>query len=83
MYNDDEEQEKGEVARSVTAPQCSTGREHVATIGCNESYCVWQIVVLPREEIESFCSRKDVAFAAGHNEFVPRNRIPALPSSTT
>jgi len=38
--------------------------EQIATIGFNESYGLWQIVLVEREEIEFFCPSKEVAFAA-------------------
>jgi hypothetical protein len=38
--------------------------EHIATIGFNESYGLWQIVVVQRKEMEFFCPSKEVAFAA-------------------
>jgi hypothetical protein len=43
--------------------------EHIATIGFNESYSLWQIVIVQRKEIEFFCPPKEVAFAAWHDEF--------------
>jgi hypothetical protein len=38
--------------------------EHIATIGFNESYGLWQIVVVQRKEMDFFCPSKEVAFAA-------------------
>ena len=74
MHNDEE---KGEVARCGIAPQCSTGSgEHIATIGFNDFYCVWQIVVVRHEEIEFFYPSKDVAFAAWHDKFDPESGFP-------
>ena len=43
--------------------------EHIATIGFNESYGLWQIVVVQRKEMEFFCPSKEVAFAARDDEF--------------
>jgi hypothetical protein len=42
--------------------------EHIATIGFNESYGLWQIVIVQRKEIEFFCPTKEVAFAAWHDD---------------
>jgi hypothetical protein len=42
----------------------SESGEHIATIGFNESYGLWQIAVVQREEMEFFCPSKEVAFAA-------------------
>jgi hypothetical protein len=50
--------------------------EHTATIGFNESYGLWQIVVVQRKEIEFFCPSKEVAFAAWHDEFDPETGFP-------
>ena len=50
--------------------------EHIATIGFNESYGLWQIVVVQRKEIEFFCPSKEVAFAAWHDEFDPETGFP-------
>jgi hypothetical protein len=38
--------------------------EHVATIGFNEAYGLWQIVVVQSEGMEFFCPTKEVALAA-------------------
>jgi hypothetical protein len=58
--------------------------EHIATVGFNESYGLWQIVIVQRKEMEFFCPSKEVAFAAWHDEFDPkldsRNRLHALAS---
>jgi hypothetical protein len=50
--------------------------EHIATIGFNESYGLWQIVVVRRKEMEFFCPSKEVAFAAGRDEFDPETGFP-------
>jgi hypothetical protein len=50
--------------------------EHVATIGFNESFGFWQIVLVQREEIEFFCPTMEVAFAARHDEFDPETGFP-------
>jgi hypothetical protein len=50
--------------------------EHVVTIGLNEAYGLWQIVVVQREELEFFCADKEVAFAAWHDEFDPETGFP-------
>jgi len=50
--------------------------DHIATIGFNESYDLWQIVVVQREEIEFFCPTKEVAFAAWNDEFDPETGFP-------
>jgi hypothetical protein len=50
--------------------------EHISTIGFNESYGLWQIVVVQRREMEFFCPSKDVAFAAWHDEFDPETGFP-------
>jgi hypothetical protein len=50
--------------------------EHVATIGLNEAYGLWQIVVVEREELEFFCANKEVAFAAWNDEFDPETGFP-------
>jgi hypothetical protein len=44
--------------------------------GFNESYGLWQIVVLQQKEIEFFCPTKDLAFAAWHEEFDPESGFP-------
>ena len=54
--------------------------EHIATIGFNESYGLWQIVVVPRKEMEFFCPSKEVSFAAWHYEFDPETGFPPLDS---
>jgi hypothetical protein len=46
--------------------------EHIATIGFNESYGLWQIVIVQLKEIEFFCPSTDAAFAAWHDEFDPK-----------
>jgi hypothetical protein len=46
------------------------------TIGFNESYVLWQIVPLQRQEIEFSCPPEDVAFAAWHEEFDPESGFP-------
>lgn len=38
---------------------CNKAGEHVATIGFNEAFGLWQIVVVNREEVEFFCPSKD------------------------
>jgi hypothetical protein len=53
---------------------------HIATIGFNESYGLWQIVIAQRKEMGFFCPSKDVAFAAWHNEFDPETGLPQSPS---
>jgi hypothetical protein len=50
--------------------------EHIATIGFNESYGLWQIVIVQRKEMEFFCPSKEVAFAAWHDEFDPETGFP-------
>ena len=45
-------------------PMLNRTGKHVATIGFNEAYGLWQIVVLQREEIEFLCPTKEVALAA-------------------
>jgi hypothetical protein len=45
--------------------------KHVAIIGLNEAYGLWQTVIVQREELELFCANKEVAFAAWHDEFDP------------
>ena len=50
--------------------------EHVANIGFNESFGLWQIVVVQREEIEFCCPSKELALAAWHNEFDPETGFP-------
>jgi hypothetical protein len=50
--------------------------DHIATIGFNESYGLWQVVVVQREEIEFFCPTKEVAFAAWNEEFDPGTGFP-------
>jgi hypothetical protein len=54
----------------------SKSGEHVATIGLNEGYGLWQIVVVQREELEFFCANKEAAFAAWHDEFDPETGFP-------
>ena len=54
--------------------------EHIATIGFNESYGLWQIVIVQRKELEFFCPSKEVAFAAWHDEFDPETGFPQSPS---
>jgi len=58
--------------------------EHIATIGFNESYGLWQIVVVQRKEMEFFGPSKKVAFAAWHDAFDSEtgasNRLHALAS---
>ena len=36
----------------------NTSGDHVASIGLNEAYGLWQIVVVQCEEIEFFCPNK-------------------------
>jgi hypothetical protein len=55
--------------------------EHAATIGFNESYGLWQIVVVNREETEFFCPSKEVAFAAWKEEFDPETGFPRSTST--
>ena len=50
--------------------------EHIATIGFNECYGLWQIVVVQRNEMEFICPSKEVAFAAWHDEFDPETGFP-------
>jgi hypothetical protein len=50
--------------------------ERIATIGFNESYGLWQIVIVQRKEMEFFCPSKEVAFAAWHAEFDPETGFP-------
>jgi hypothetical protein len=50
--------------------------EHIATIGFNESYGRWQIVIVQRKETEFFCLSKAVAFAAWHDEFDSETGFP-------
>jgi len=50
--------------------------EHIATIGLNESYGLWQIVIVQRKEMELFCPGKEVAFAAWRDEFDPETGFP-------
>ena len=57
-------------------PMFNTSGEHVATIGFNESFGLWQIVVLQRQEIEFFCPTKEAAFAAWREEFDPESGFP-------
>ncbi len=58
--------------------------EHIATMGFNESYGLWQIVIVQRKEMEFFCPTKEVAFAACTTNSIPklnsRNRPHALAS---
>ena len=50
--------------------------EHVATIGFNEAYGLWQIVVVQSEGMEFFCPTKGVALAAWRDEFDPETGFP-------
>jgi hypothetical protein len=50
---------------------CNKAGQHVATIGFNEAFGLWQIVVVNRDELEFFCPSKEIAFAAWHDEFDP------------
>jgi hypothetical protein len=50
--------------------------EHVATIGFNEFYGLWQIVVVQRKEMEFFCPSKEVAFSAWRDEFDAETGLP-------
>ena len=50
--------------------------EHVATIGFNEAYGLWQIVVVQSEGMEFFCPTKEVALAAWRDEFDPETGFP-------
>lgn len=54
--------------------------EHIATIGFNKSYGLWQIVIVQRKEMEFFCPSKEVAFAAWHDEFDLETGFPQSPS---
>ena len=68
-----------------TAMLNSSG-EQVATIGLNEAYKLWQIVVLQREEMEFFFPTKEMAFAAWNAEFdcetgFPRSTSAGSPST--
>ena len=51
----------------------------VAATGFNEAHGLWQIVVLRREELEFFCPRKEMAFAAWNDEFDPESGIRERP----
>ncbi len=50
--------------------------EHIATIGLNEAYGLWQIVVVRREELDFFCANKELALGAWHDEFDPETGLP-------
>jgi len=56
--------------------------EHVATIGFNETYGLWQIVVVQRGELEFFCPTREVAFAAWREEFDAETGFPRSNSPT-
>ena len=55
----------------------SKSGEHVATIGLNEKYGLWQIVIVQREELEFFCANKEVALCGVARRIRSRNPIPA------
>jgi hypothetical protein len=61
---------------------CNKAGEHVATIGFNEAFGLWQIVVVNREEMEFFCPSKEIAFAAWHEEFDPETGFPKSTSAS-
>lgn len=67
--------------RDCTAMRNKAG-EHVATIGFNEAFGLWQIVVVNREEMEFFCPSKEIAFAACHEEFDPETGFPKSTSAS-
>jgi hypothetical protein len=52
--------------------------ERIETIGCDQSFGHWQIVVVQREEIGFFRPSKEVAFAAWRDEFDPETGILAI-----
>jgi hypothetical protein len=56
--------------------------QHVATIGFNEAFGLWQIVFANREEMEFFCPSKEIAFAAWHDEFDPETGFPKSMSTS-
>ena len=56
--------------------------EHIATIGFNEAYGLWQIVIVQRGELEFFCPTREVAFAAWREEFDPETGFPRSNSPT-
>jgi hypothetical protein len=62
---------KGEVAMHDNTAIFNTSGEHVANIGFDESFGLWQIVVVEREEIKFLCSSKEVTFAVSTNS-IPR-----------
>ena len=50
--------------------------EQVATIGLKEACGLWQIVVLPRKEMEFFCPAKEIAFAVWNGDFDSETGFP-------
>jgi len=57
---------------------------HIATIGFNESYGLWQIVVIERKEMEFFVQARRSRSPPGTTNSIPkldsRNRLHALAS---
>lgn len=52
-----------------------TGK-HLATIGFNEAYGLWQIVIVQQRELEFFCPTREVVFGAWREEFDPETGFP-------
>jgi hypothetical protein len=50
--------------------------EHIATIGLNDSFGLWQIVIVRNKEVEFFCLTKEMAIAAWDEEFDPETGFP-------
>jgi hypothetical protein len=50
--------------------------KHIATIGFNEAYGLWQIVIVQRRELGFLCPTREVAFAAWREEFDPETGFP-------
>jgi hypothetical protein len=61
--------------RDCTA-MCNTAGKQVATIGFNDAYGLWQIVVWSARTLEFFCPTKELAFAAWKDKFDPDTEFP-------
>jgi hypothetical protein len=48
----------------------------IATIGFNESYGLWQIVIVQRKEMEFFCPTQGSRVRGLHDEFDPETGFP-------
>jgi hypothetical protein len=52
--------------------------EHITTIGFNESYGLWQIVIVQRKEMECFLSQQGSRVRRLARRIRSRNWIPAI-----